>query len=62
MYINDPESFGIVEFNKNSKEILVKEKPKQPKSNYSIDGLIFLRKSCIWQDGNNLVKAMLKLG
>ena len=40
-YVNDPERFGIVEFNENGKVISVEEKPKQPKSNYCITGLYF---------------------
>lgn len=40
-YVNDPERFGIVEFDKNGKVISVEEKPKDPKSNYCITGLYF---------------------
>ena len=40
-YVNDPERFGIVEFDKNKKVISVEEKPKHPKSNYCITGLYF---------------------
>jgi len=40
-YVNDPERFGIVEFDPNGKVISVEEKPKQPKSNYAITGLYF---------------------
>jgi glucose-1-phosphate thymidylyltransferase len=40
-YVNDPERFGIVEFDKNGKVISVEEKPKHPKSNYCITGLYF---------------------
>lgn len=40
-YVNDPERFGIVEFDENGKVISVEEKPKQPKSNYAITGLYF---------------------
>ena len=40
-YVNDPERFGIVEFDENGKVISVEEKPKQPKSNYCITGLYF---------------------
>ena len=38
-YVNDPERFGIVEFDENGKVISVEEKPKNPKSNYCITGL-----------------------
>ncbi len=40
-YVNDPERFGIVEFDHNKKVISVEEKPKNPKSNYAITGLYF---------------------
>ena len=40
-YVNDPERFGIVEFDENGKVISVEEKPKVPKSNYAITGLYF---------------------
>jgi glucose-1-phosphate thymidylyltransferase len=40
-YVNDPERFGVVEFDKNEKVISVEEKPKNPKSNYAITGLYF---------------------
>lgn len=40
-YVNDPERFGIVEFDKDGKVISVEEKPSNPKSNYCITGLYF---------------------
>ena len=40
-FVNDPERFGIVEFDKNGKVISVEEKPENPKSNYCITGLYF---------------------
>ncbi len=40
-YVNDPERFGIVEFDQNGKVISVEEKPEHPKSNYAITGLYF---------------------
>jgi glucose-1-phosphate thymidylyltransferase len=40
-YVNDPERFGIVEFDNDGKVISVEEKPKNPKSNYCITGLYF---------------------
>lgn len=40
-YVNDPERFGIVEFDDNGNVLSVEEKPKAPKSNYCITGLYF---------------------
>ena len=40
-HVNDPERFGIVEFDKNGKVLSVEEKPEHPKSNYCITGLYF---------------------
>ena len=38
-YVNDPERFGVVEFDKDRKVLSVEEKPQNPKSNYAITGL-----------------------
>ena len=43
-YVNDPERFGIVEFDESGKVISVEEKPEHPKSNYCITGLYFYPK------------------
>lgn len=40
-YVNDPERFGVVEFDKDFKVVSVEEKPKNPKSNFAITGLYF---------------------
>lgn len=40
-YVNDPERFGIVEFDENGRVLSVEEKPTHPKSNYCITGLYF---------------------
>lgn len=40
-YVDDPERFGIVEFDDNGRVISIEEKPKEPKSNYCVTGLYF---------------------
>ena len=47
-YVDDPERFGIVEFNSDGKAISIEEKPEKPKSNYCVTGLYFY--------DNNVVK------
>ncbi|MBC6409687.1 MAG: glucose-1-phosphate thymidylyltransferase RfbA [Ekhidna sp.] len=40
-HVNDPERYGVVEFDQNRKAISIEEKPKQPKSNFAVPGLYF---------------------
>lgn len=40
-YVNNPTSFGVVEFDENGKAISLEEKPEKPKSNFAIPGLYF---------------------
>ena len=40
-HVNDPERYGVVEFNNDNQVISLEEKPKQPKSNYAVTGLYF---------------------
>jgi glucose-1-phosphate thymidylyltransferase len=40
-YVNDPERYGVVEFDEEDQVISIEEKPKNPKSNYAVTGLYF---------------------
>ncbi|HDX9689770.1 glucose-1-phosphate thymidylyltransferase [Bacillus thuringiensis] len=46
-YVNDPERFGVVEFDSKKHVIDIMEKPKEPKSNYAVTGLYFYDKRVI---------------
>ena len=39
--VNDPQRFGVVEFDKDNKAVSIEEKPQKPKSNYCVTGLYF---------------------
>lgn len=40
-HVNDPERYGVVQFDNNKKAISIEEKPKSPKSNYAVPGLYY---------------------
>jgi len=46
-YVNDPERYGVVEFDKDGKAIGLEEKPENPKSNYAVTGLYFYDNSVV---------------
>lgn len=46
-YVNDPERYGVAEFDKTGKCLSIEEKPKHPKSNYAVVGLYFYPNSVV---------------
>lgn len=46
-YVNDPERYGVVDFNQEGIAIKIEEKPLKPKSNYAVTGLYFYDNSCV---------------
>ncbi len=46
-YVNDPERYGVAEFDENGKVISIEEKPSEPRSNYAVVGLYFYPNSVV---------------
>lgn len=46
-HVQDPERYGVVEFNKDGKVLSIEEKPKKPKSNYAVPGIYFYDNSVV---------------
>ncbi|MFW5756213.1 MAG: sugar nucleotidyltransferase, partial [Tangfeifania sp.] len=52
-YVNDPERYGVVDFDETGKVMSIEEKPKHPKSNYAVTGLYFYSNDVV-QKAKNL--------
>jgi NDP-sugar pyrophosphorylase family protein len=60
-YVNNPESFGVVEFDEEQKVISLEEKPDNPKSNYVVPGLYFYDNSVVEIDPDHFKQIIWNL-
>ncbi|UCE93512.1 MAG: glucose-1-phosphate thymidylyltransferase RfbA [Flavobacteriaceae bacterium] len=51
-HVNDPERYGVVEFDENRKVVSIEEKPEHPKSNYAVPGIYFYDNSVVHKAKN----------
>jgi glucose-1-phosphate thymidylyltransferase len=51
-YVNDPERYGVAEFDSNGKVLSLEEKPSEPKSNYAVTGLYFYSNDVVKKSKN----------
>ena len=51
-HVNDPERYGVVEFDENRKVVSIEEKPENPKSNYAVPGIYFYDNSVVHKAKN----------
>jgi glucose-1-phosphate thymidylyltransferase len=51
-YVNDPERYGVVEFDDHGRVISIEEKPRKPKSNYAVTGLYFYGNDVVEKAGS----------
>ena len=61
-YVDDPERFGIVEFDQEGKAISIEEKPEHPKSNYCVTGLYFYDNKVVELEITDLNRIYLEKG